>query len=136
MNIATSPELYWAVLSALLTSVLWIPHILQRIVELKLYDALRDPLHDVPTQAPWAQRAIRAHTNAVENLAVFGILALAVHVSAAGTPATAMAAAVYFFARVAHYFIYVIGIPWLRTPVYFTSFLCHWVLGLTLLNAL
>ena len=71
MPLQMTPELFWTIATALLTSVLWVPHILQRILELGPYEALRDPTHDVDTKAPWAQRAIRAHTNAIENLLVF-----------------------------------------------------------------
>ena len=47
-------------------------------------------------------RAVRAHLNAVENLAVFAPLALAVHVTGAGTPLTAAASMTYFAARALH----------------------------------
>jgi uncharacterized MAPEG superfamily protein len=136
MNPSVTPELYWTIYVALLTSLLWIPHIAQRIVEMKPYAALRDPKHEVHTQAAWAQRAIRAHTNAVENLVVFAVLAFAVHVTGTGTALTATAAALYFFARVAHYVIYVAGIPWLRTPAFLVGFACQLVLGLTVLGLL
>ena len=131
-----TPELYWTIATTLLTSLLWMPHILQRIIELKPIEAFRDPRHDVDTKAPWAQRAIRAHTNAVENLVVFGLLALAVHVLGAGTALTAMAAFIFFVARAAHYVFYVLGVPWLRTPMFLIGFACQMVLGLTLLGYL
>jgi len=136
MNSTTNPELYWMVLTALMTSLLWAPHILQRIIEMKPYAAFRDPLHDVATQAPWAQRAIRAHTNAFENLIIFGLLVIVIHVLKMGTALTAEAAAVYFFARAAHYVIYVMGIPWLRTPVYFVGLGCQLILAFTALGFL
>ena len=129
-----TPELYWTVLTTLLTSFLWVPHIAQRIIELMPYDAFRDPLHDVDTKAPWAQRAIRAHTNAVENLVVFGILALTVHALGASTELTAFAAAAFFFARLAHYVFYVLGTPWLRTPMFLIGFACQMVMAGTLLG--
>ncbi len=129
-----SAELYWTILTALLTSVMWLPHILQRIIEMKPYRAFRDPRHDEPTMAPFAQRAIRAHTNAVENLVVFGFLAVSVHISGMGNTLTVLAAQVYFFARAAHFIIYVAAVPWLRTPIYLVSWACQIVLGGRLLN--
>lgn len=113
-----SPELFWAVATAFATSLFWVPHTLQRIKEFRIHDALRDPTHDRPTQAAWAQRAIRAHTNAIENLAVFAIFALALHITGTGTQLTANAAIVFFAARMAHYCIYSLGLPWLRTPMF------------------
>ena len=129
MNENMSPELYWMILTAAFTSILWAPHILMRIIELKPYDAFRDPRHDVATKTPWAQRAIRAHTNGVENLIVFGLLAISVHILEAGTALSATAASVYFFARVGHYVIYVLAIPWLRTPTYLVGFACQVILA-------
>ncbi len=128
------PELYWAVLTALFTSMLWVPHIIQRIYEMKPYAALRDPRHDEDTKAPWAQQAIRAHTNAIENLVIFATFAVAINALDAGTDLTARAAALFFAARVGHYGVYVMGLPWLRTPLYLLGFACQSVLGLTLLG--
>jgi uncharacterized MAPEG superfamily protein len=136
MPLNMSPELYWTILTTLLTSLLWMPHIVQRVLELKPYEAFRDPHHDIETRAPWAQRAIRAHTNAVENLVVFGVLALAVHTLGAGTALTASAAAAYFFARLFHYVFYVLGLPWLRTPMFLVGFACQLVMAGTLLGIL
>lgn len=134
MNSTTNPELYWTALTALMTSLLWAPHILQRIIEMKPYAAFRDPKHDVDTQAPWAQRAIRAHTNAVENLVIFGLGAVMVHILEVGTALTAQVAMIYFFARAAHYGIYVMALPWLRTPVYFVALACQLIMVLTALG--
>ncbi len=136
MALNMTPELYWTALTTLLTSLLWVPHIVQRMIELNPYEAFRDPRHDVDTKAPWAQRAIRAHTNAVENLVVFGILALTVNALGAGTPLTALAAALFFFARFAHYVFYVTGTPWLRTPMFLVGFLCQLAMVGTLLGIL
>ncbi len=127
-----TPELYWTILTALFTSVLWAPHIIMRIIEMKPYLAFRDPFHDVSTRAPWAQRAIRAHSNAVENLIIFAVFAFAIQILSVGTALSALAASVYFFSRVIHYIVYILGIPWLRTPVYLTGFFCQMVLAATL----
>lgn len=124
-----SSEIYWLVLTTVFTSLLWAPHILQRILEMKPYAAFRDPRHEIATQAPWAQRAVRAHTNAVENLVVVGILVLVLEQMGAGTPLTAAAMMLYFYSRVAHYAIYVLALPWLRTPTYLVGFGCQMVIA-------
>ena len=120
-----SSEIYWLVLTTVFTALLWAPHILQRIIEMKPYAAFRDPRHDIATQAPWAQRAVRAHSNAVENLVVVGVLVLVLEQVGAGTPLTAAAMTLYFYSRVAHYAIYVLALPWLRTPTYLVGFGCQ-----------
>lgn len=69
----------------------------------------------------WAGRAQRAHHNMLENLALFAALVL-VAVAAQKTNATTLAGAqVFLWARVAYAVIYLIGIPWLRTAVWFVS---------------
>ncbi|KAF2992668.1 MAPEG family protein [Methylocystis sp. MJC1] len=128
MTNAMTPEFYYAVLTAAFTSLLWAPHVAQRLLEMGLVGGFRDPLHDAPTQAPWAQRSIRAHGNAVENLAVFGLLATAIQITGHTTSASAAAAAVYFAVRIAHYLIYVIGLPWARAPMFLIGWACQWVL--------
>lgn len=129
-----SPELYWLTATALLTSVLWIPYILQLIGQMGFVAAFWDPYHETPHDAPWAQRAKRAHTNAVENLAVFAPLALALHVTSAGTALTAAICMIYFLARLAHYIVYVSAVPLVRTILFFIGFLCQVVLASTLLG--
>ncbi len=120
-----SPELYWTTLAAGLTSIMWIPHVGQRLIEMGLIGAFRDPTHDAPTKAPWAQRSIRAHANAVENLAVFAVLAIAIQLAGCGTPTTAAAAELFFVARAAHYVIYTLAVPWLRAPMFLVGFFCQ-----------
>lgn len=76
----------------------------------------------------WAGRAQRAHHNMLESLVLFAALVL-VAVLAQKTNATTLAGAqVFFWARVAYAVIYVIGIPWLRTAVWFVS-----VIGLAMI---
>ena len=58
-----------------------------------------------------AARAIRAHSNAVENLVIFAPLALAVHATGSGTLLTALACQIYFFARLIHFLVCVVGQP-------------------------
>jgi len=77
-----SAELTWLVWTALLTALLWIPYILKLLSEQGVTNALMDGEHVAPPRAAWAQRAKRAHTNAVENLVVFAPLVLAGNVSA------------------------------------------------------
>jgi uncharacterized MAPEG superfamily protein len=125
-------ELYWMTLTVLMTAFFWVPYVLDRHYVRGLWPALTDTKPEGGGPASlWAQRAIRAHQNAVENLAIFvpAVLTLAVlHVS---TPVTQAAAVVYFFARLAHFLVYTAGIPVLRTP----AFAVGWAAQIVLLHA-
>ena len=129
-----SAELFWLACVALLTSVMWMPYIVQLIAQMGPVAALLDRFHETPHDARWAQRAKRAHANAVENLVVFAPLAIAVYALDAGTALTATASAVYFFARAGHYVVYVLAVPLFRTLLFAVGFVCQWILGLTLLG--
>ena len=61
-------------------------------------------------QSPWAQRAISAHRNATENLAIFAPAVVVLHALELSTPATQVAAAAYFFARITHFVVYTLGV--------------------------
>ena len=87
-----------------------------------------------PTQlSPWADRLRRAHANAVENLVVFAALVLAAHVAGVHTGGTALAAAIYLWARVAHALSYALAIPWVRTLSFSVAWGCQVVFAWALL---
>lgn len=137
MPATITPELSWLVLTTALTGIQWIPYIVNRVMELGPPPMSWFPLPDPPPKAPWAARAVRAHINAVENLAIFAPLALAVHVTSSGTRITAAASMIYFFARVAHFVIGVAGVPIpFRTAAFFIGFLAQMALAATLLGVL
>ena len=129
-----TPELYWLTLTCLVTGFMWVAYIINRIGEMGLWPALKNPQPDTQPNALWAFRAEKAHANAVENLVVFAPLALGVHVLGLSTAMTGMAAAVYFFTRIAHYLIYVLGVPVLRTIAFAIGVVCQLILGLTVLG--
>ena len=136
MPIPLQPELYWLTLTCLMTGLLWVPYILQLIVQLGPVQAIWDPTGAHPHDADWALRAKRAHYNAVENLVVFAPLVLVVVLTGSGTALTATAAAAYFFLRLAHYLIHTAAVPVLRTVVFLGGWLCQMILGLTVLGLL
>jgi len=63
----------------------------------------------------WLGRAQRAHRNILETLVLFAILVLVAHVTGKANATTALGAAIYFWARVAHAAIYIAGISWVRS---------------------
>ena len=114
-------EMFWLSLVTAFTAVMWIPYVLNRIAVRGLVDTVGYPEHPQP-MAPWAERMKLAHANAVENLVVFAALVLIAQAVDALNPVTATACVVYFWARVAHFFIYALRIPWLRTLAFFVGF--------------
>jgi uncharacterized MAPEG superfamily protein len=67
---------------------------------------------------PWAARAKRGHANMVENLAPFAALVLVAHVAGKANETTALGSELFFWGRVAHFLVYTLGIPYLRTAVF------------------
>jgi uncharacterized MAPEG superfamily protein len=109
-------ELYWMTLTLLMTALCSVPYVLDRIVVRGLWPTLADPKPaSGGEQSTWAQRAMHAHANAIENLAIFAPAVLAAHVLGISTPLTKLAALVYFVSRLVHYIVYTAGIPVLRT---------------------
>ena len=125
-------ELWYLVLVTALTGVLWIPYILDRVLVWGLMDAVGYPANPKP-QSLWAQRLMRAHANAVENLVVFAVLVLAAQLAGVSNNAIATAAMVYFWARLVHAVVYTFGIPWLRTISFTVGWVCQAVIAWQLL---
>lgn len=129
-------ELYWLVLTCLMTGIFWIPYILNRILVRGLWVAMGNPTPDAKPHSPWASRAMGAHVNAVENLAVFAPLVLVAHAVGISNDVTAMASVVYFFARLGHFLVFVFGIPGFRTVTFIVAWLCQMAFALALLGLL
>lgn len=103
------------------TGLLWVPYILDRIAVRGLVDTVGYPDNPKP-QSPWAQRLMKAHANAVENLVVFGVLVLAANALGVTSAVVGTAAVVYFWARLAHALAYTFAIPWVRTLAFAVGF--------------
>jgi uncharacterized MAPEG superfamily protein len=113
------------------------PYVLDRFVKLGIPRTLGNPKpSDIDEQSAWASRAKHAHANAVENLVVFAPLALlAVHVGLGAAPLVTGACATYFFARLAHYVMYAVGVPVMRTVAFLAGFGAQAALLVALLQA-
>ena len=112
--------LYLAMITAL-TAVMWVPYILDRIAVWGISDAVGYPENPKP-QSPWAQRMMKAHANAVENLVVFAPLVLVAQTMGISNNVTAGACVVFFWARVVHLFAYTFAVPWVRTLAFAVGF--------------
>lgn len=125
-------ELYWMTLTVLMTALFWLPYLLDRLAVRGLFPTLSSALETGTNHSLWAQRAIRAHHNAVENLAIFVPAVLTAHVLNISTPMTKAAVMVYFFARVVHYIVYAAGIPLART----VTFTLGWLSQIAILGTI
>jgi uncharacterized MAPEG superfamily protein len=131
-----SKELMWLTLTVILTGVLWVPYILDRALVRGLMGAMANPTRNDKPQSAWAQRLYFAHTNAVENLVIFAPLVLILDAMGHSTQSTAIACAVYFWARLAHAIIYTLGIAVLRTLAFTVGFLAQAALVLAIFGKL
>lgn len=84
----------------------------------------------VPELAGWAGRAQRAHRNMLENLPLFIALVLIAQAAGKANAMTLLGAQLFLWGRLAHWLIYLAGIPWLRTLAWAVS-----VIGLILIFA-
>lgn len=114
-------ELLYLALVTAFTGLLWVPYILDRAAVRGLMDAVGYPENPKP-QSPWAQRLMKAHGNAVENLVVFAPLVLLANVTGVASAVVGTAAIVYFWARVVHAVSYTFAIPWVRTLSFTVGF--------------
>jgi len=120
----------WLTLTVILTGVLWIPYILDRCMVRGLMGSMANPSPADKPQSGWAQRLQKAHENAVENLVIFAPLVLILNALNTSTSATVLACAVFFWARLVHAVVYMLGIPVLRTLAFAVGFACQVVLAL------
>ena len=125
-------ELFWLTLTAAMTGLFWVLYVLNRMAVRGLWPTLDNPKPDAPRLSNWAERQMRAHTNAVENLVVFAPLVLTANVLQISNGWTVGACAAYFWARLAHYVIYTAGIPVLRTLSFVAGFAAQAVLVLAI----
>jgi uncharacterized MAPEG superfamily protein len=137
MSINPHDAATWLAASTALTGCLWIPYVLNRLGAIGVARALDNPQPgDIEALSPWARRVRLAHANAIENLVVFAPLALLAIVLGLGrAPIVADAAATFFFARLAHFAFYTMGIPVLRTVAFVIGFVAQALLLVVLVGA-
>jgi uncharacterized MAPEG superfamily protein len=75
----------------------------------------------LPPLTGFAGRARRAHHNMMESLPLFIALILVAQIAGKTNSATLTGAELFFWGRLAHWLIYVIGVPWLRTLAWVVS---------------
>jgi uncharacterized MAPEG superfamily protein len=130
-----TPELYALTLISTATALMWVPYVLARMTTHGVMRAIGNPGPGYPSDAPWVDRARRAHLNAIENLAVFAPLVLVGAITNVSTKATVLSAQIYVIARLAHYVIYAAGIPVLRTLAFLIGACATVIIGVSQLFA-
>ncbi|MET1414950.1 MAPEG family protein [Roseibium sp. HPY-6] len=118
----TTPELAWLIAISIFTAALWMPYVLESFVRRGIFATMGNPSQDDPPMPAWAERAKRAHLNAIENLVVFAAVVLAAVQMGVTGGNMLVAVQVYVLARLAHYLVYVAGIPVARTLTYLIGF--------------
>lgn len=127
-------ELYGLTLSILLTAILWMPYIINRLLEQGILAGFWDPDGERSTKVAWAQRLMDAHVNAVENLVVFAPLVIITHILEMNTDLTATAVLLYFFSRLAHAVLFTFRVPVLRIVAFLGGFAAQMMLVFNLLT--
>ena len=123
-----TPELTYLAWTALLTASLWLPYVIAQGLSKGLLtpENYRNATsHEVPA---WGKRANRVHLNAVEAFAPFAALVLVVQASSQNNATTALACAVFFWMRLAHAVVYLLGLPYIRTVIYTIAWIAEVVL--------
>lgn len=128
-------ELMALAVIATATALMWVPYILESFVSRGILASMGNPSPDDPPAAPWADRAKRAHMNAIDNLVVFAAVVLVAALVGISTPATALAAKAYVAARLGHYLVYVAGIPVVRTLMFLAGLAATLIIAAAVLVA-
>jgi len=116
----------WILLSlALLTELLTLPPLVARGsvpggIKWIFYN--RDT--ELAGVAPWGGRAVRAHSNLANNLAMYAVVIGTAHFTGSTNDVTQVAGIVLLIARVLHALVYIAGIPYLRTAVFAVAQVC------------
>jgi len=113
-----STDLKYLAFTAILTASLWIPYIACQVMT---NGALTPQNYADPKPRPvphWGRRADRAHLNAVESFAPFAALVIVAHLAGKANATTAFWTEAFFWLRLAHAIVYLLGIPYLRTLIF------------------
>jgi uncharacterized MAPEG superfamily protein len=122
-------ELSYLAWSAFLCIVLWLPYVLERVQSQGLGNVLTYP-ENPPAPAAWAQRAQRAHLNLVENLPAFAALVIIAHLTDVNA---ATGAGIFFWARLVHAVVHILGIAYVRTLAFAVSWVGMLIIFFSLL---
>jgi uncharacterized MAPEG superfamily protein len=115
-------DLTYLTFTAMLTAALWIPYVISQVVT---NGFLKPPNYTDPTPRPlplWGKRADRALMNAVEVFGPFAALVVIAHLAGKANAMTALWTMIFFWTRLAHAIVYLLGIPYIRTLLFTVGF--------------
>jgi len=127
-----TPQICWLAATVFMTALFWVPCIIDRVAVRGLWATISDRGPENGPHSQWGERAIKAHRNAVENLVIFAPLVLIAQTHGMTSPLLGTAAMVYFFARLAHFLVYCLGLPVLRT----LTFTAGWIVQMVFVAAI
>ena len=123
-----STDLKYLAFTAILTASLWIPYIACQVMT-NCNLTPKNYIDPTPRPVPlWGMRANRAHVNAVEAFAPFAALVIVIHLAGKANATTAFWAAAFFWMRLAHAVVFILGVPYLRTLIFTLGYIA--VIGL------
>ena len=128
--------MFWFILTVVATGLMWVPYVLDRTLSRGLVPTLGYPGH-VEEASPWAERAKKAHRNAIENLVLLASLVLAHHLMVEGQNdvVVGQAVLVFFVARIVHYVVYTAKISYVRTLSFFAGYVALGVIVVRILTS-
>src|SRR6266481_6553230 len=113
-----STDLRYLAFTAILTASLWIPYIVCQVAT-NGFLTRSNYIDPTPRSLPlWGKRADRTYINAVETFAPFAALVIAVHLAGKANAMTAFWTTSFFWLRLAHAAVYLLGIPYVRTLIF------------------
>jgi uncharacterized MAPEG superfamily protein len=117
-------DLRYLAYTAILTAALWIPYVVAQVMT---NGFLAPPNYVDPTPRPvplWGKRADRTYLNAVEVFAPFAALVIVAHLVGKANAMTAFWTICFFWLRLAHAVVYLLGVPYVRTVIFTLGFVC------------
>jgi uncharacterized MAPEG superfamily protein len=117
-------DLKYLAYTAILTAALWIPYVVAQVMT---NGFLAAPNYIDPTPRPvplWGKRADRTYLNAVEVFAPFAALVIVAQIAGKANAMTAFWTICFFWLRLAHAAVYLLGVPYVRTVIFTLGFVC------------
>ena len=117
-----TPDMQYLAMTALLTAALWIPYVIAQVMTNGFLNR-QNYVDPAPRPVPlWGQRAHRAYLNAVEVFAPFAALILLASITGKANAVTAFCAQSFFWLRLSHAVVYLLGLAYVRTVVFTLGF--------------
>jgi uncharacterized MAPEG superfamily protein len=124
-------ELTYLAAATLLTLLIRVAWMLNKVQTRGLGVVVGYPKESKPL-SEWGHRLWVAHEDGIHSLVTFAILVIIVQLSNVADQSTAIAAAVYFWARLVHVLAYIFALRWVKTIAFLSGFLSQiwlvWIL--------